>query len=215
MKDFRVVSAKVLLNVSRVVPIRNFLPVSILVVGEQLDKTSEVTYNGIQVEQFIVQAKDRMIVRVPDAQVKRPLRELAVMADVNVAQADAVVTLSLPRPLKMVEGIDRLVQSWMLVFMTTPGSDIFTPNSGGGARSIIGRSTDRAHANVSASLALAIERTKNEILKSQAKTPGLPLSERMLSCTLDRIYFDSKTSVLNAQVSLSNMLGRSAQVSLG
>lgn len=215
MKDFRVISAKALLTVNRIIPIREFLPVSVLVVGERLDLTSEVTYNGIQVDQYIIQAADRMIVRVPESQVMQPLREIAVMANVDVARKDAAVSMAVPRPLKTVEGIERLVQSWLLIFMTTPGSDIFTPDSGGGARSIIGRSTNRDHSNVSASLALAIERTKNELLRVQSKTPGLPLSEKMLSCTLDRIYFDSKTSVLNAQVSLSNMLGRSAQVSLG
>lgn len=215
MKDFRVVTAKVFLKVHRVVPVRGFLPVSVMVLGEKFDRASEVTYNGVQATQFIIQAPNRMVVRVPDSQIKQPFTEIAVLSDVAVAQQDAAVSMAVPRPLKTIEGIERLVQSWLLIFMTTPGSDIFNVNSGGGARSIIGRSTDRDHTNVSASLALAIERTKNEMLRSQAKTPGLPLSERMLSCTLDRIYFDSKTSVLNAQVSLSNMLGRSAQVSLG
>jgi len=107
------------------------------------------------------------------------------------------------------------VQTWLLVFLSTPGTDIFSPTSGGGGRALIGKSTDRNHGGVSAKLAFAIERTNGEILRSQATQTGLPPAERLLSCGLDSVEFNSSDSILNARITMSNVLGDRAQVNVG
>lgn len=215
MKDFRIVSARVQLRVTSIAPIRGFLPQSFAVVGEDLNKTTEVRYNGIQAEEFVIQTPNRMIVKVPKSQVGKPFSDLRILSSVTVSKKDAVLQLGLDRPLKTVSGIDRLVQSWMLVFMTTPGSDIFSPTSGGGGLSLVGRTTDRTGKGVTADLAMGIEKTKQELLRLQASNQSIPPSERLMTSSLDVVEFDERTTVLSARVNIQNMLGDVAEVSLG
>lgn len=215
MKDFRIITAKVVLNVYSIAPIRGFLPLSILVSGEKLNTASEVLYNGISVSEFAVVAPNRLVVKVPKSQIGQKFHDIKVLSPVSVVKADAVLSFGVTTPPKTVSGIDRLVQSWVIVFMTTPGSDIFTPNSGGGAVAIIGRPTDRTGKGVAADLAIAIERTKQEILRLQAGSQIIPPSEKLLSSSLDSIQYDQASTVTSARVNIQNMIGNFAEVSLG
>ena len=215
MFDFRIVTAKVVLKVTSMTPIRGFVPPSILVTGVGLDKADEVQYNGVDANEFVRTSSTRMIVKVPPSQVGKPFQDLKVLSPVSVAKADAVLTLGVTAPPKKVSGIDRLVQSWVIIFMTTPGSSVFSPTSGGGGAAIVGRVTDRNGSGVAADLALAVEKTKQELMRLQAKNQTIPPSEKLLSSSLDLVRFSGESTLLSARVGIQNMLGNSAEVSLG
>lgn len=215
MRDLRVMNAKVILRVFTITPIRGFLPISILVVGKDLDKATEVQYNGVEANEFVITSSTRLIVKVPPSQVGKKFTDLKVLSPVSVAKADATITLGITTPPKTLSGIDRLVQTWVLIFLTTPGSDIFSPNSGGGGLSLVGRNTDKAGKGVTADLSMGIERTKQEILRLQASNQTVPPSEKLLSSSLDTVEFDASSTVLSARVRIQNMLGDEAQVTLG
>lgn len=214
MKDLRVIQAQALLNVTSISPIRGFLPVSIVVLGEHLDLTSQVFYNDILAPEFVPQSATRLIVRVPQSQVGQEFRSIKVYSSLNLITPSALLTLKVGNPLAEVEGMDRLIQQWMILFYTTPGSDIFDPQSGGGGRSIVGRNTDKFGKGVSADLALAIDRTQRELLRLQSMTPGIPLAEKLLSTQLLSLNFDPSNATLAAIVGITNMLGNTAQAAL-
>lgn len=214
MKDFRITSARILLKVHSVAPVRNFLPASVMVLGEDFNLASEVFYNGERVKEFFVSTPSRLLVRIPESQIGKSLDSLRVFSSVAVARRDAVLTLAIARPAEAIQGMDRLVQCWMMVFLTTPGSDVFAPKSGGGGQSIIGRNTDKSGKGVAADLTLAIERTKTELLQLQSRRSNIPQSEKLLSSNLESTQFDERTSTLSARVSLQNMLGNQAEVSV-
>ena len=215
MIDFRVVSTKVLLNVSSIAPIRGFSPPAIAVIGTDLNLTESILYNGIEVKEFMVSSSTRMIVRIPQSQVGKNFSEIRVYSSVAKTGKDSLISLEIAKPIKNVSGIDRLVQSFMLVLLTNPGSDIFSPNSGGGVRAIVGRTTDHQGSGVAAALAQAIDRTKAELLRLQSTSANLPLAEKLLSCSLSSLSFDDTTSAINARVILQNMLGDQATVAVG
>lgn len=214
MRDFSIVSAKVILRTTSVSPIRGFLPLSVIVLGEKLDLTKEVFYNGVLAEEFIIASASRLIVRVPLSQVGQQLTSIQATSTVAVSKSSANVVIELSRPIHTVAGMDRLIQSWMMIFLSNPGSDVFTPQSGGGARSLIGRSTDMKSKSVAADLALAIEKTGSEIKKLQAQNKRVPLDERLLSGDLETLSFDEATTVLSATVSIKNMIGSKAEIAL-
>lgn len=214
MKDIRIVSARHLLKVHSIAPIRGFLPPSIVVLGYELDKASEVFYNEIQTTEFIIQSSSRLVVRIPEPAVGKDFTSIKVLSSVQASKKNAEISFKLNNPLQSVSGIDRLIQSWLLVFLTTPGSDVFDKQSGGGAQSLIGKTTDRSGKGVSADLALAIERTNSQIIKKQSVAKSVPLSEKLLSSSLDQIVFDSTTGTLSARVSIQNMVGEQAELSV-
>lgn len=215
MNDFRITQARTILKVHSISPIRGFLPLSIIVLGEKINLAQQVEYNGTNVSEFIVSSPSRLIVRVPTSQIGKEFTSLRVFSSVNLTKTSALISLSVGMPFKQTSGIDRLIQCWMMIFLSNQGTDIFDPSSGAGGRSIVGRNTDKSGKGISADLAFAIDKTKTELTRLQAKTPSLPLSERLLSTSLESISFDSNTATLSARVSLTNMLGNGAEVSVG
>lgn len=214
MKDFSIISARVLLKVHSIAPIRGFRPPSVVVLGDKMNLAQEVFYNNIKVTEFVVSASNRLVVRIPDSQIGKEFSHIEVFSNVNITKSSAALSFELARPFRQVEGMERLVQSWMIVFFTTPGSDVFNVQSGGGVRSIIGKNTDVQGKGVSADLALAIERTQTELRKLQAKDSRIPLSEKLLSAALTGLNFDDRTTTLSATVEIKNMLGEQAEVSV-
>lgn len=215
MIDLRVVNAKALLRITSIAPIRGFLPTSILVTGDKLNRTTEVQYNGVEAKEFVIASSTRLIVKVPQSQVGKALKDFKALSPVSAAKQDAIISLGLTSPPKTISGIDRLVQNWVIIFMTTPGTDIFSPNSGGGGASIVGRPTDRTGKGVAADLSMAIEKTKNELLRIQSSNQNVPPSEKLLSSSLDTVEYDASSTVLSARVLIQNMLGDAAEVSFG
>lgn len=215
MFDVRVITAKALLQVNAVAPVRGFNPPSLMVIGVDLYKATEIEYNGVLATEWIVAAPNRLVVRIPETQVGQFLRSVRVFTNISLAQDKALVQFGVTSPLTKISGIDRLVQSWLLIFFTTPGSDVFDQASGGGGRGLIGKTTDRYHRGVAADLALCINRTTDEVLRLQAKVPEAPPEEKLLSGHLIGMSFNEQTSVLYAAVSLKNMVGDAAQLALG
>ena len=90
---------------------------------------------------------------------------------------------------------------------------MFSPNAGGGGKSLIGRNTDNKGHGISADFAAAITRTNTRITKAQSQYPTIPLTEKLLSSNLQSVFFDP-TNGLFAQVNVQNMLAQSASISL-
>ena len=78
MKDFRVVQAKTPLKVTSYAPVRDFSPPAITVLGEEMNKAQEILYNNVEVTEFLIISPRRLLVRIPDSQVGRPLTSLLV-----------------------------------------------------------------------------------------------------------------------------------------
>jgi hypothetical protein len=214
VRDLRVIDARVLLPVDAIAPVRGFWPPSILMTGRDLQKATEILINDVKVLEFIVQDDRHIIARIPDGQVGKQINSVMAFSPISVSYSSAAVELGLTTPIKTLAGVDRLVQSWLIVFFTTPGSTIFDKTSGGGANALIGKTTDAGHQGVAADLALCIDRTKNELMRLQAETPYIPLDERLLSASLTNLFFDPDTSTLNAVVTLDTMSGASTRLSL-
>ncbi len=214
MKDWRIVAARTLLRIRSVSPIRGFSPPSIVVVGDKLNLTLEVLFNGISAKDFSVASETRLVVRIPESQIGKELKDLRVYSSTSLTKEDSELSLEVVRPIATVQGMDRLVQSWLLLFLTSPGSDIFSPKSGAGARSIVGRTGSRGGKGLSADLTLAVERTKAELLRLQTAAANVPLNERLLSSNLETLSFSEETTALSARVLLKNMIGDRAEVSI-
>lgn len=213
MIDFRFVHARTLLKVSSMAPIRGFSPPSIIIVGEKLNQADEIILNGISTKTFSIQSSTRLVAQIPPSQVGRAVSSLQILSTVPSLTGSAQLNFNASRPSK-VEGIDRLVQSFIILVLSNPGSDLFEPGSGGGVLGLVGRSTDANGKSVAADLSLAIERTKSELLRLQGADQRIPPSERLLSATMVNVNFNPSSTVLSAVVELTNSLGQSAQVQL-
>lgn len=182
--------------------------------GENLDKAEEIFYNGVSTKTFTVVSRTRLIVKIPNSQVGRPLKSLRVESTLQVLGPDAVLSLSVDRVSK-IDGMERLIQSYLIILLSTPGSDLFEPGSGGGVQALVGRSSKGNGKGVAADLTLAVERAKSELLKLQSKDRRIPPNERLLSTSLVSLNFNEQATTISAVIEVTNALGASAQVTVG
>jgi len=213
VKDFKIVQARTVLKVTSVSPVRNFSPPALIVLGQDLNSTVEILYNDVAAPEFVIMGTGRLVVRIPDSQVGVPLRSLLVLADSAVSTQDAQISLNVGRGVRMVGGLDRLIQQFLLELFTTPGSDIFDQASGGGARSIIGKAVTDGH-GATAELSMAVDRTKKNVFRAQANNRRIPPEERLLSASLSSVRFDSETTTLYGVIDLRNVVGDAALVTV-
>ena len=209
MKDFRITHARAFLQVTSAQPIRGFSPASILIGGPKLLQATGILYNDIEVDEFAIVSPVSIIVRIPVSQVGKEFRSLSVFAAADV-DSRSVLSLAVARN-KSIQGMDRLIQSWLMILYTTPGSSVFSKGSGGGIRALIGSVQSAKNPGVAADLAQAIERTNSELTKLQSRRT-IPLEEKLLTATLEGVNFDSSTGTAYAKVSLQNAAGKNAQV---
>lgn len=214
MKDLRVVQTKSSLRITSFAPIREFDPPSIVIMGDKFQYAENIIYNGADVKEFVIASPTRIIARIPDQQLGKPITSLSVLTTVPAARNSSILSLGLSRLNRAVQGIDKLVQDWMLIFLTTPGSDIFDPTLGGGARQLIGKAAYGRGTSVMADLSIAVSRTREQLQALQSKYSNIPPDERLLSAELTDVRFDEATTTLTAVVDIKNMVGATATVNV-
>jgi hypothetical protein len=211
MKDLRVVHAKRILDVTGVAFTSKFIFPAVVANGVDLDNTTEVLYNSVGVPEFAAISPTTLIVRIPESQIGKPFVDLKALSDIPLGvDGSAELSFRVSRP-QMISGAERLVQAWLLLLHTTPGSSIFAPSSGGGVRTLLGSDSGSAR-GAAAGLASVIDRTSQELIRLQDRTPALPLDEKLLSCELLSVNFVEETGETYAAISLQNALGQNAQI---
>lgn len=116
-------------------------------------------------------------------------------------QIDYVFTF--PRGKGTIEGIDQLVQQVIMHLLTTPGSDRYERDAGGGLRAaFIGFQQSNDPARAAAEISEAVVRTKQQLLLSQIGQEGLTQYERLLDLRIERLElvgtrFDLRIRIVN------------------
>jgi hypothetical protein len=112
------------------------------------------------------------------------------------------------------QGIFKVIQIFILVLLKTPGTDIFSPDSGGDLRKIVSRPVGERLVNTRrGEIGLSVSRTEDQILESQTGVT-LPPEERLQSATLRTAEFDFENQAWNIVVRLVTDAGGAADVLL-
>jgi hypothetical protein len=114
-----------------------------------------------------------------------------------------------------VQGILRLVQLYLKVLFTTPGTDIFLPDIGGGVLQNLGATygADKT-GDVVSNLAIAVSQTTKQIVAIQSRDQRIPRDERLLSARLISASFDRAEGALIGTIGLSSQAGKTATANL-
>lgn len=211
MIDFQVVFPSEVINLSsvRVAP---GLPVRTLdILGDDFSSVKEVVINGVPSPSLIVLSAVRLLAQVPDSVLLQPVTSVQVIAGRLMLTAKSYLTFEVgPQPSK-VRGILRLVQLFLKVLFTTPGSDIYAPNTGGGALKNIGKTfgADQSGGIVT-DFVVAVATTQKQIVAIQSRDAATPRDERLLSAIVRSSSYSKATAGLIVSVELTSQAGRAA-----
>jgi hypothetical protein len=202
----------IILNQVRVLP---GPPRVIDVLGADFRSVDEVLINKIASPDVIVVNKTRLVAQVPDSLLDQRVLSVTVLSRRLTVSAKSVLRFRIGSTPGKVTGILRLVQKFLKLLLTTPGSDIFNKQAGGGALRGIGQTFGiEEGSNIVHNLVIAIDTTSKQIVAMQSRNPSLPREERLLSAKILRAGFNKEEGALDVAVEITNQTGVSATANL-
>ena len=142
------------------------------------------------------------------------LNEFDNFAETGLPPGVRTVTMDSTSSPHAKQGLFVLIQLFLLILLKTPGRDIFSTDSGGGLKRIVGRSVSQKQlSSKRGEISLAISRTEDQMLGSQAGVSS-PASERLRSANLFSADFDFGTQTWSITIRIVSDAGSAADVLL-
>lgn len=214
-RTLRIMQFRQLLPVFAVRELPGVSPRSIEIDGSRMDLTTSVLVNGARVTDFAALSDRLLLVQLPDG-LKGALSTVAALCEVLQPGMTGLVYHDMTTSPRSATGGFRTLQQLIKLLLTTPGSDVFDPGSGGGLRGLAVRNIDQNSGNALAgdveSRVLACART---VINRQATDPALPRAERLLSATVSNVVLSAQETSLNVTLDLKFHDGSSVVSSFG
>lgn len=209
--DFQVAFPVELVEVSQVRAVPG-LPVRTLdILGTDFRAVDEVLMNDVPSPSFIVLSNNRLLAEVPDVLKRSTITSIGVLSRRITITKRSTIRFRVNDTPGKVRGLLRLVQLFLKLLFTTPGTDIFAKNLGGGALARLGQTvgTDEG-ADVVANLVVSVDNTGRQLLQIQARDPSIPPDERFMAAKVHSAGFNKNETALVATVELLSQAGQSA-----
>lgn len=155
--------------------------------GRDLDNVSAVEVNHLIIVDGIRQiSKNVLEVDVPDMLQDAVITQIAVLTDTATESVSSRLVATIAGG-GVVTGLQYAVQQFLKWLFSAPGSDAWHPEGGGGWKMLSGVYNDGEVDSPVSRLEVGVQNTTQFIQKLQAKDGSLKPSERIASCTVQRI----------------------------
>jgi len=191
------------------------VPAALDISGNDFTAVDEVQMNGITSPDFVVASATRLIAQVPNSLKASTITSVTVLSKRLTITPQSFLRFRIARSAGRVTGILKLMQLYMKVLFTTPGSDIFAPNIGGGVLRNLGATfgSDQT-GDITANLAIGVSQTNRQVIAIQSRDQRLSREERLLTGRLVSANFDRAQAALLGTIELQSQAGRSALANL-
>lgn len=203
------------LELTGVSEIPDFSPRTLQLFGVDLRHTIDVVINEESSPSFVVAAKNSVLAQVPDSQVDSVIRSVTAVSSDFTATFRSLLTFKIGADPRKATGLKSLMQTFLKLLLTTPGTDAFAKRIGGGAQRIVGTNIDLSNqGGLVSGLAIAVSRAATQMRALQSHQTRLDDDERLLAANLLNVKFDPATTALNARVELIPQSGTRAVLNL-
>lgn len=189
---------------------------AVRVEGEDFRAVDEVSINELASPDVIVLSKTLLVAQLPDLYQKVPeVRSVAVLSNRLTLSPRSLIRFRISKSPGRVRGILRLVQLFLKILFTTPGTDIFRPGSGGGILRQVGETFGQSEgSNIVTDMVIAVNRTQRQLISMQSRDQRSPRDERLLSAKVLSSSFDKLQSAFYITVEIVSQAGRTAVTNL-
>jgi len=205
MLDFQVVFPSELIELNGVQSLPGPTP-RLGVYGKDFRTIDEVQVNGEPSPLVNVVSETYLVVDVPTG--VYPPYTVQVLSHNLTISPESLVRLKIGRTPSKVRGILRLMQLFLKVLLTTPGTDIFSKRLGGNALKNLGQSNTPS--SVTSDFVLAVKTTVQQILVIQSGDMSIPRDERLLSAKVVSNHFNRQAQSLLVSIELLSHAGDAA-----
>ena len=176
--------------------------------GNDFRSAETVAINDLPSPEFIIIDRKTIYAQIPEG--VDAVKTVSVISNnFSTLKPASKVIFRLGDKTQTISGLMKLVQLFIKILLQSPGSDIFSPGTGGGLQEMVGRLTSTKRADrLLAQITQAIDQTKTQIRRIQMDTPGIPLTERLLNATLLDIRMVQTLDEAHARVQIDNVAGQ-------
>ena len=192
------------------------LPTSLDITGQDFSAVDEVLINDIPSPDVIVLTNNRLIAQLPDILQKVPnVNSVSVLSRRLTITNRSFLRFRISNTPGRVKGVLRLMQLFLKVLFTTPGTDIFNRRTGGGGLSRVGETFGAEEGgDIVSDFVISVSTTARQIIAIQGRDPSLPRDERLLSAKVIRAGFNRELGGIVAAVELTSQAGAAATANL-
>lgn len=217
--DFQVVlpqEAIQLNNISRVAGTgTRGVPMALMIQGADFSSVEEVQINSMVSPDVIIVSRQSLIAQVPDALASQTITTVSVLSRRLTLTPKSFLRFKISTSAGRVRGILRLMQLFLKILFTTPGTDIFAPRIGGGVLRNLGATFGADQTgDIVSNLAISVQQTARQIVALQSRDQSIPREERLLSAQLVSAGFNKTESALVGVIQLTNQAGNTALANL-
>jgi hypothetical protein len=204
-----------IIKISQVSLLQERDPPTLLVVGDDFSAVDEVLLNDVPSPAVTVLSKTELTAVLPVEVRGNSVVTVTVVSYRLVHSDNSVVSFRFGPTNRKTSGINRLMQLFLKILLTSPGSDIFSPQLGGGVLDIVGRSFSRSEvSSLVGDLVVAVDNTAKQVIAIQSRKARLPRDERLLSAQVQSAEFDASQTALIATVNLTSQAGTAATANI-
>lgn len=190
-------------------------PRSLEIVGVDFRNAKEVYINDLKSPSFVIASKRVILAQVPSGAVKDTITSISVLSSEFTATIQSKILFRIGDDPKLITGLKAMIQMFLKILLTTPGSDAFVPKIGGNVLKNIGQTFGLSEGSTIVSdFAIAVSRAESQMRSLQSSQSRLPDEERLLSANLLNVKFDVATATLVARVELISQSGTMAITNL-
>jgi hypothetical protein len=199
-------------EISRIVP--GVTPTMLEFKGYDFSSAERVLINESPSPEIMIVNKQTLWAQLP-AYVRKVSTIEVLSSNFTKSKEPSRMSFEIGNKTKKVNGIMKLVQLFTKWVLQSPGSDIFDPSRGGGLQEIAGKiNTTRNMQPVMTSIARSVSTTASQIRAAQQKAIELPLSERLLSATVNELNVYEAQMLAAVRVKIESFAGTEATAAL-
>jgi hypothetical protein len=184
------------------------------ILGKDFSSAEEVHINDIPSPDFIIVSNNKILAQVPNLG-GDSISKIEVFSSKLTNVDESKILFGLSPHTKVVSGIEQLLQRFLKIAFTKPGSDAFNPSMGGGLRSQVGVSTDIEGRSVSAGVAIAFNVARTQILKLQQSDANISPDERLIEATIIDSHWNPRKLTLDVKILVKNESGSILKAQVG
>jgi hypothetical protein len=214
--DIQFVYPQEVIKVTSVRRVPDVTPPMLDIVGEDFRAVATVEINEILAPSFTVLTKNKLRVEVPELVTNSgDIYTVTVTSQRLVLTSKSFFRFRMGAVPGKVKGILKLCQLFVKILFTTPGSDIFSPKTGGAGLKNLGMTFSSLNTgSIVSDFVISVQNTARQITAIQSRTPGLAADEKLLSAKVVQSNFSAQETALNVTVELTSQGGNSAIVNL-
>src|SRR5258708_5639767 len=131
--DFQVVFPQQIVPLNSIQEIQGMTPRTVNIVGQDFRSVDEVIINDVVSPDVVVLSKRRLLAQVPAQVGLNAVTTVKVVSNQLNITSKSLLAFRISPTSSKVSGILRLVQVFLKVLFTSPGTDIFAPRIGASA----------------------------------------------------------------------------------